>query len=1041
MGTKLPKREISKEVRFAVVMYGGVSLAIYINGIAQELHRMVRATAAKPQDSTAPLLSDEKLHSSERVYRQLSRILGREEKEERPCGSVRPIRTRFVVDILSGTSAGGINAVYLGKALANGQKIDQLKNLWIEEGDIEKLINDEESVEQLEPELEPQKPPKALLNGQRMYVKLLQALNGMDKIRDIEHEAAPYVEELDLFVTATDMRGLPVPLKLKGQLAWENRHRNVFHFRYSGNGRSEEECNDFHAQNNPFLAFAARSTSAFPFAFEPMKLADINPLQRTASAEDNRWRKFFPDYRKPPGASSSGFGEDGCGHDNEPGKHEYEYQTRAFGDGGYLDNKPFGYAIDALAARQSSVPVDRKLIYIEPSPEHPEIRGEDDSNEDAIENVVAAFSLARYETIREDLQRILYRNRLIERVESIIQEVDSDVQKGRLREGPVRDSKFGESDLGKMIQAEGIAYGGYHRLKVAAVTDAIATMIACAANFDVQSDEFFAIRYLVRAWRERNYAAYNEPGKETQNKFLLQYDLEHHLRRLDFVLGRIDQLYPLDGQAQKILECTLGPIPDAYNEKQAFRAELAWLRGKLTEVIVPLRQTREALKQPGDKNPLHEKVKDTNLSWHDLRAVLRQPSEQKRDTKARDMMFEPARAAAFNKVARVLRICVDQCTEKAAARCQEIWNSPSGSEGPRRFTAAARRLVGHYYDSYDRYDMISYPILYATEVGEEIDQVEVIRISPEDACFLDQGRLGSRKLAGTALRNFGAFFDRGWRQNDILWGRLDGAERIITTLLSEWDQEEKEKCIREAQLEILEDELKISDRDRLLQLLTDAMIESAPDAENETELRRIAEQERRASDDSVFKSALRASLSKESLFGFFRRSYEPNREINPMTASLALSRAARVAGEMFRDIAEQHSRGRRLAAWGARLGRAFSGLVEVSVPGRLGNWIFRRWLVLLYAFEAFLVLAGLLLSAEVYRLGLITLGITAVLHVSTLALGDFMHGKRWYLSVPIFAGSVVLILLVVLGIIFLVVYLPDILVNAVQWLWSWMQNW
>jgi len=34
--------EIVKEIRFAVVMYGGVSLAIYINGVAQELLRMVR---------------------------------------------------------------------------------------------------------------------------------------------------------------------------------------------------------------------------------------------------------------------------------------------------------------------------------------------------------------------------------------------------------------------------------------------------------------------------------------------------------------------------------------------------------------------------------------------------------------------------------------------------------------------------------------------------------------------------------------------------------------------------------------------------------------------------------------------------------------------------------------------------------------------------------------------------------------------------------------------------------------------------------------
>ncbi len=45
--TALPQQaEYTQEVRFAVVMYGGVSLAIYINGIAQELLRMVRSTSA-----------------------------------------------------------------------------------------------------------------------------------------------------------------------------------------------------------------------------------------------------------------------------------------------------------------------------------------------------------------------------------------------------------------------------------------------------------------------------------------------------------------------------------------------------------------------------------------------------------------------------------------------------------------------------------------------------------------------------------------------------------------------------------------------------------------------------------------------------------------------------------------------------------------------------------------------------------------------------------------------------------------------------------
>lgn len=36
---------VAKEIRFSVVMYGGVSLAIYMNGVTQELLHMVRSTA------------------------------------------------------------------------------------------------------------------------------------------------------------------------------------------------------------------------------------------------------------------------------------------------------------------------------------------------------------------------------------------------------------------------------------------------------------------------------------------------------------------------------------------------------------------------------------------------------------------------------------------------------------------------------------------------------------------------------------------------------------------------------------------------------------------------------------------------------------------------------------------------------------------------------------------------------------------------------------------------------------------------------------
>src|SRR2546427_12825462 len=66
------------ETRFAVVMYGGVSLAIYINGIAQELLHMVKATAAVRDDDknpNHPLVDERDLGRSERVDRKLSYLL------------------------------------------------------------------------------------------------------------------------------------------------------------------------------------------------------------------------------------------------------------------------------------------------------------------------------------------------------------------------------------------------------------------------------------------------------------------------------------------------------------------------------------------------------------------------------------------------------------------------------------------------------------------------------------------------------------------------------------------------------------------------------------------------------------------------------------------------------------------------------------------------------------------------------------------------------------------------------------------------------
>ncbi len=59
-----------RELRLAVVLYGGVSLAIYMHGTTKELHRLVKASAL--EDQGRGLEGDT---PSDRVYQRLLRLM------------------------------------------------------------------------------------------------------------------------------------------------------------------------------------------------------------------------------------------------------------------------------------------------------------------------------------------------------------------------------------------------------------------------------------------------------------------------------------------------------------------------------------------------------------------------------------------------------------------------------------------------------------------------------------------------------------------------------------------------------------------------------------------------------------------------------------------------------------------------------------------------------------------------------------------------------------------------------------------------------
>jgi patatin-related protein len=1088
-------------------MYGGSSLAIYMNGVAQEMLRLVRATAPDPQDDTRPLIPDEKLSGSERVYRKLGKILNRGDAKE--LDGSTPIRTRFVIDILSGTSAGGINAVFLAKALANNQDIDPLRAMWIKQGDISMLLNDKESDEDIK--IGQQDPPRSLLNSRRMYYELLDALEGMDKAaaasagngsngkNSSQPNQSPYVDELDLFTTATDIRGQIIRMRLADNVARERRHLNKFHFSFNSTQ------NDFARANNPFLAFASRCTSAHPAPFEPMTLADINDVLDKhedyrnlpgSRSGDKRWRAFFEEYLQhvDDGSEVAGALDRTKLRDLLASK----FETRPFSDGGVLDNSPFSFAIDKLQFRQTKLPVDRKLLYIEPVPEHPELEAEAEGKPNALANGWLSLSvLPSYQFIQQDLERVLQRNQLVERVRRILQGVETDeierLKKKHERdtakaedtgveqqasggvdpnrpaedEGPLSSYEFGTRTLGAMIELMGSSWGGYQRLRVAETTDELVKVISSAAGFDEESDEVLAIRYLVRAWREQKYHPYGERNPETgkvpeggkdgadkfsQNWFLFQYDLKWRLRRLKFVLNKIDEIACMDERTTEIMRITRQARQDYSDffsknpeEAKAFRLHLQRLKQSLGAAIKSLDDTRRALlsrvggESSAETNPLGQAIAAIGIERGDILTILEKPTNDERSYAAQSLLNR--KKDSFDKFLECLDAELKSVMDDVSARVKGekkyqgagILEEEELSPTSHTPDAIAHSTLRYYYENFDRYDMISYPILYATNVGEELDTVEIFRISPEDAGFLIEDKAHrSRKLAGTSLGNFGAFFDQQFRTNDILWGRLDCTDRLVTALLSSASptpelKKVKTELLREASRAIIAEELSSEDKAGLRGLLSAAMANTRPEDKNEVFLSELGKRlEGNPTDLSKMQAFLQTCLQGKDPLDDFIATSKFEHELPPKMMVRTSARASRVFGKMLEGIAAEQRFDRKYVVWFTRLAQLFWGLVEVAVPGSIGNLLFRHWLKLIYLFEFLLVLFGtILLNPSMQQLGLLTFAITVAIHATVLFLGDVMADRKGKLRAPPWRRIVktlvltALVLLIVLGVAFL----------------------
>jgi predicted acylesterase/phospholipase RssA len=217
-----------EEVRVALALNGGVSLAVWMGGCAVELDR-ARRTSADGEDRS--------------TYAALCRAFRRE----------------LVIDVMTGSSAGGINGALLAAAMTTGGSLepDFVRERWLDLGDFSTLLQPLSNGR-----------PESLMRGDWFAQQLGSTFAEVMGDRPVTG-LCPVLD-----ITTTDLAGTPLQFRDDwGGVLRAREHRMRVQFREPDDYRPER------------LAAAARASASFPLAFEPFDASSTD----TAGPPAARW--------------------------------------------------------------------------------------------------------------------------------------------------------------------------------------------------------------------------------------------------------------------------------------------------------------------------------------------------------------------------------------------------------------------------------------------------------------------------------------------------------------------------------------------------------------------------------------------------------------------------------------------------------------------------------------------------------------------------------------------------------------------------------
>lgn len=718
-----------KELRLALVCYGGISLAVYMHGVTKEVWKLVRASRAE-HDAAPPS------PGVEAVYRRLLAEMA----------AASGTRLRVFTDIVAGASAGGINGVFLSRAITTGESLDPLTDLWLDKADVTVL---------LDPDARPwsrftkiwavplawlfSRAPKNTIDstverGARSEVraKLSQFVRArwfappfggtvftgllLDAFDAMAAQAKgpvllPSGQPLDLMVTVTDYGGHAETMRLNSPAeVMETEHRLIFGFRHSP-GMADDVADPVG------LAFAARATASFPGAFPPFTAREMD---RALAQQGKNW----PERNAFLARQLCGTGD--CAHDD-----------RVLVDGSVLVNAPFRPAIAALKQRPARREVDRRFVYIDPKPGRKAVGlggGGGKTGRDLPGFFATIFKtlsdIPREQPIRDNVEALEALTTRVRRTRAIVAAMQPEVEQrieaalGRTffldRPTPQRLAAWRASAHVKASGEGGYAFVAYSHLKLSLIVEELASVAADAAG---ASDVPQRQRWREAMWQAVRAAGIDRlGGKEATSPavvgFFRSHDVAFRVRRLRHLARRLDEVA---AQSDMI----------AMDAQEAMRAAIYESLGLYLD-----RQSRD--------------------HYDGLAA-------------GEADLAEPAALIARIADRRDL-ILVDGVADERLAAALEM------------LPKAARRELVLAYLGFAFYDAATLPLLQADSDGE-FDAIKIDRISPDDATAIRSGG-AEASLKGIQFNSFGAFFSRAFRENDYLWGRLHAAERLIAIVAS-----------------------------------------------------------------------------------------------------------------------------------------------------------------------------------------------------------------------------------------------------------------